>query len=92
MALLVFEQPGLSGPQVINGNFLAKQSVAIGATSTKSSAFNKSTNLITVAASAACHVEIADDPTATTASFPLAADEKADFKVKGGQKIAVIQA
>lgn len=72
------------------GPALATQTVAIGGASAQSSAFNASTRYIRVHTDAICSVLIGKDPTATTSSPRMAADQTEYFGVVGGDKIAVI--
>ena len=74
---------------------LAEQQVAIGAGSTQSSAFNASTRIVRVHTDAICHIAIGTNPTASTATKRLAANQTEFFGVQahgaGSQKIAVIE-
>ena len=68
------------------------QNVAIGASSAQSAAFAATTEVIRVVATAACWIEIAADPTATTDKTYLPAGVVEYFHAQGGWKIAVLQA
>lgn len=69
-----------------------EQSVTISGSSVASSAFNVATKVVRVHTTAVCHVKINSNPTATTASMRMAADQTEYFGVNGGSdKIAVIQ-
>lgn len=91
MPLIVSELPGVGrlGPVMMVP--VAEQSVAIGASSTQSAAFNARTRVLRLHATAACHVAIGPNPTATTSKFRLAVDGEAFFEVQSGDKVAVIQ-
>lgn len=67
----------------------ANQKITYGAT-TQSSAFGKNTYLIRVHTDSICSVEVATNPTATTNSKRLAANQTEYFAVVPGQKIAGI--
>ncbi len=70
----------------------AKQAVEVLPSSTQSDAFGAWTGYVTVQADADCHVEFGADPTATASSFKVLAGENADFQVRPGDKLAVIEA
>ena len=69
---------------------LTEQTVAIGGGSTQSSAFNNSTRFIRVHVDSICSIAIGPDPTATTSTKRLVADQTEYFGVIGGHKLAVI--
>lgn len=69
---------------------LAEQQVAIGGSSDQSSAFNDSAKLIMVHTDAICHIAIGSDPTASTSTKRMPADQTLFFGVQPGHKIAVI--
>lgn len=70
---------------------ITKQTVAIGGSSTQSSAFNTLTRLIRVHADAICSIEIGTtNPTATTSSMRFVAGQTEYFLVNSGDKLAVI--
>lgn len=71
---------------------LAEQTVAIGASSAASSAFNASTRFVCLTPKADCHIQIGATPTATTSLLPLTAGQAYYFGVTPGHKVAVIQA
>jgi hypothetical protein len=50
------------------------------------------TQLVSIQADAACHVVFGADPTATTACHKIQSGETADFWVRPGLKVAVIEA
>lgn len=57
-----------------------------------SAAFNADTSFIRIAADAACHIEFADSPTATTSDQAVWANQYEYKAVVPGQKISVIGA
>ena len=69
---------------------VANQTKAIGGTTAQSNAFASNTRLIRVHTDAICSIEIGADPTATTVTRRLAANQTEYFGVKGGDKLAVI--
>jgi len=70
---------------------LAKQTVAIGGSSTQSAAFGANTRLIRVHADSICSIEIGGtNPTATTTSARFVAGQTEYFLVNAGDKLAVI--
>ena len=71
---------------------VANQTVAIGAGSVQSNAFNVATTLIRVATDAICSIEIGANPTASTTTRRLAANTAEYFAVQAGSalKLAVI--
>ncbi len=71
---------------------VAEQTVAIGASSAASSAFNASTRFVCLTPKADCHIQIGATPTATTSLLPLTAGQAYYFGVTPGHKVAVIQA
>lgn len=85
-------------PTLYNGQALAvakfppitEQTVAIGASSTQSSAFNTHTRMIRVNTDAICSIAIGENPTATANTSRLAAGATEYFEVEPGHKIAVI--
>jgi len=85
-------------PRLVAGNMLpavsmppiTEQTVAIGGTSTQSSAFNALTQVIRVHTDAICSVALGANPTATTSTARLAAGSTEYFEVTPGHKIAVI--
>lgn len=80
-----------NGPvQIAEMPAVAEQTVAIGGSSTQSSAFNAATNYIRVHTDAICSILIGSNPTATSSKTRMAADQTEYFKVKAGDKIAVI--
>lgn len=70
---------------------LAEQTVSF-TTTTQSNAFNAQTRFIGVISSAACHVLVGSNPTATTSKKKIPADQLIYFAVRGGDKIAAVTA
>lgn len=66
------------------------QTIAIGGTSTQSSAFNAATKVIRVHTDVICSVAIATNPTAAATSPRMAAGQTEYMSVVPGDKIAVI--
>lgn len=69
---------------------LAEQTVAIGGTSTQSSAFNANTRYLRLHTDAICSVLVGSNPTATAAKKRMADESTEWVQVAGGHKIAVI--
>lgn len=69
---------------------LASQTVGIAGSSAQSSAFNANTAFIRVHTDAICSVLIGANPTATTSTARLAANQTEYFGVNAGDSIAVI--
>jgi len=59
-------------------------------TSVQSTAISDNIFYVRIAADAACHLEIGVNPTATTSSIYLPADDYEYFKISPGEKVAVI--
>lgn len=88
-----FETPSKSQTAVlpmVRGPKVADNNVAIGGTSTQSSAFNADTRIIRVHTDAICSIEIGANPTAAATSARMAANQTEYFFVTPGHKIAVI--
>ena len=70
----------------------AEQTVAIGGSSTQSSAFNNATNIVRLHTDAICSVEFGTNPTATTSKARMAANQTEYFFIPVNQayKVAVI--
>lgn len=62
-----------------------------GTTAATASALAETTRVIRVAVSTACHIAIADAPTATTSTHYMPAGCVEYFRVEGGEKVAFIQ-
>ena len=71
---------------------LAEQTVAIGGSSTQSSAFNANTCIVRLHTDSICSVEFGTNPTSTAAKARMAANQTEYFGVPQGQsyKVAVI--
>ena len=71
---------------------IANQTVAIGAGSLQTNAFNANTTFVRVHVDAICSIEFGTNPTATTSTRRLAANATEYFSVPKGQsfKMAVI--
>ncbi len=69
---------------------IANQVVVISGSSTQSAVFNSSTTFIRVNTDAVCSIEIGTNPTATTSSKRLAANQTEFFGVYPGARLAVI--
>lgn len=78
-------------PQVAKLPSLLTQVVDF-STSTQSSPFNARTRFIRVHTDTACHIVVADSPTATTSLARMAADQTEYFCVNPGQRIAAVNA
>ena len=78
------------GVQIAQMPPLAEQTVAIGAGSTSSSAFNANTRYIRVHTDVICSIAFGAAPTATVTNSRLSANSTEYFGVTSGQKIAVI--
>ena len=85
-----FERPRNQWVNVGNAPPVTEQNVAIGGSSTQSSAFSAQTAIIRVATDAICSIAIGTNPTATANSMRMAADQVEYFSVQPNQKIAVI--
>lgn len=72
---------------------LAAQTVAVGAASAASAAFQANTGMVRLISDVTCSVAFAASPTATTSNMRLAADSPEYFSVPVGSslKVAVIQ-
>ncbi len=79
-----------AGTQVAAQPLIAEQTVTIGGSSTQSSAFNGNTRLIRLHCDGIASFKIATNPTATTSTARIAADQTEYFQVNPGDKIAVI--
>ena len=69
---------------------LTTQVLDITGTSAKSAGFDQACRFVRVHTDVTCHIATGDDPTATTNSMRLAADQTEYFGIRPGQKIAVI--
>lgn len=68
----------------------AEQTVAIGGTTTQSSAFAQNTRYIKLSTDAICSISIGSNPTATATKMRMAAGQTEVFDVPQGGKVAVI--
>lgn len=86
-----FIDPSRAMPMVGFGAKTAQNNVAIGGGSTQSAAFAATTKIIRVHTDAICSVEVGGtDPTATTSSSRMAANQTEYYYVNAGDKLAVI--
>lgn len=69
---------------------IAEQSVAIGGTSTQSSAFNAKTKFVRLHTDAICSVMFGANPTAVITAKRMAAGQTEFFGVRPGDEVAVI--
>ena len=69
---------------------ITEQTVANGGATTQSSAFNGSTHVIRVHTDTVCSISIGANPTATTSTKRLAANQTEYFYVTPGHKLAAI--
>lgn len=69
---------------------VARQTVAVGGSSTQSSAFNAKTRYVRLHTDTICSVLFGANPTATTSSPRMAADQTEYFAVNPGDRVAVI--
>ena len=76
--------PVVSMPPIVS------QTVAIGAGSVQSSAFNTNTKIVGIHTDAICSIEFGSNPTATNVKRRLAANSTEYFRVAQGDKVAVI--
>lgn len=77
-------------PQIAVMPPVTEQTVAIGAASAQSSAFNNLTTMVRIESDVTCSVLFGSDPTATAVKMRIAADSPEYFMVKTGHKVAVI--
>jgi len=88
----------LEAPPLSNGGVLAvaklpsvaQQTVAVGAGSLQSNAFNALTKLVRLHTDVVCSVNIGANPTASATTMRLAANSTEYFAVNPGDKVAVI--
>lgn len=69
----------------------ATQNVAVGATSTQSTAFGAATQHVRLVSNTDCYIVFGGNPTATTSGVFLPAGVVEYFWVGGGEMVAVIQ-
>ena len=89
-----FSNPGLTSYgaalPMVKAPPLVEQTIAISGASAQSAAFAGTTDIIRVHSDAICSVLVGPNPTATTSTMRLAADQTEYFVVNPGDKIAVI--
>lgn len=85
-----FQPYEVSGLPVAITPVIAAQTVAIGGSSTQSSAFNASTGLVRIHTDSICSISFGSNPTATTSNGRLASNTTEYFAVHPGTKVAVI--
>lgn len=68
----------------------AEQTVAIGGTTTQSSAFQNNTKFVRISTDAICSVKFGANPTATATTSRMAAGSERIMGVQPGWKVAVI--
>lgn len=69
---------------------VAEQTVAIGGSSTASSAFNQRTQYVKLSTDAICSILVGSAPTAAATNMRMAAGQTELFQVPQGFKVAVI--
>jgi hypothetical protein len=79
-------QPTAMGREPAN----AEQTVAIGGSTTQSSAFSNNTNYVRINTDAICSLKFGTNPTAVNTAKRLAANQTEYFAVTPGHKVAVI--
>jgi hypothetical protein len=70
---------------------LATQNVAVGSSSTQSTALGAQTRCVRLVSNTDCYIAIGSNPTATTSGLLLLASQPEYFTVRPGELIAVIQ-
>lgn len=79
--------------QAVNTPALANQAVAVSGASAQSAVFSSTTKIVRIHADVACHVVVGGtNPTATTNSMKVGANQTEYFVVTPGQRLAVIAA
>lgn len=76
--------------QVARAPGVARQTVAIGGTSAQSAAFNAKTRYVRLHTDATCSILFGANPTATTSTPRMAANQTEYFAVTRGDLVAVI--
>lgn len=69
---------------------ISTEKVTASGTSVQSAAFVENIEYVRIAADAACHLEFGVNPTATTSTIYLPANDFEYFKISPGEKVAVI--
>lgn len=90
-----FANIGAVGPNyvpILGQPAIADQTIAIGAASVASNAFNAKTNIVLLSSDTACCIKFGTTPTAATTNFRLPANVTLPFTVIPGSKVAVIAA
>lgn len=86
-----FAGAGQNHMQVAQAAPIVEQTpVVIGAGSLQSAAFDAATTVVRIHTDAICSLAFGTNPTATTSTMRMAADQTEYFSVKFGQKVAVI--
>jgi len=85
-----FASIGAQPTQVLPQPSVTDQTVAIGASSTQSSAFNAEPNVVLLSTDAICSVAFGANPTAAATNMRLPANTSVTFAVIPGQRVAVI--
>lgn len=90
--LYITEYAAISIPEapIAPGEAIASQTVAIGGSSTQSSAFNAQTRYVRLHTDAICSIAFGASPTATTSTARMAANTTEYFSVTPATKVAVI--
>lgn len=88
--LFITEYANPYTPGILTEPGLASQTVAIGGSTTQSSAFTSSTNFIRLSTDAICSVAFGSNPTATATTSRMAAGTERIVQVSPGHKVAVI--
>ena len=90
--LYITEYSAISIPDapIAPGEAIASQTVAIGGSSTQSSAFNAQTRYVRLHTDAICSILFGSNPTATATTARMAADATEYFSVNPSTKVAVI--
>jgi hypothetical protein len=69
---------------------ISTEKVTASGTSVQSAAFGENIEYVRIVADADCHIAFGVNPTATTSSIYVPADDVEYFKVSPGEKVAVI--
>lgn len=71
--------------------FVSTEKISYAGTPVQSSALPEKTGMVRIFVTTMCHVAKGSDPTATTSSFPMAANTEAYFYAAEGEKFSFIQ-
>lgn len=82
--------PGLGTLPVGKEPSTVQQTVGNAGASTQSSAFRSDTKLVRLHTDSICSIRFGTNPTATTSTARMAANQTEYFQVLGGDKVAVI--